>query len=225
HTLWISSTIWDRVTPFRKLAREARVVIHQEPPEALDRKSNGIRHQGMIGEGSEIAYVELTTFFPLMNAKKNQVLLVALDGIMDPQNLGAILRTCAAAGVDGVILPERRSASLTESAVRASAGTAGRVPIARVTNLGRALDDLKDAGAWIYGLSSGEETDSYLNEAFDRSLVLVIGSESEGLHKKISERCDRRLRIPMPGFTESLNASAAAAIALFRVLAVRTKSP
>lgn len=103
----------------------------------------------MIGEGSEIGYVELDTFFPLMAVKKDRVLLVALDGIMDPQNLGAILRTCSAAGVDGVILPERRSASITESAIRASAGTAGRVPIARVNNLGRALDDLKDAGAWI----------------------------------------------------------------------------
>jgi 23S rRNA (guanosine2251-2'-O)-methyltransferase len=225
HTLWISSTIWDRVSPFRKLAREARVVIHQEPPEALDRKSNGVKHQGMIGEGSEIGYVELDTFFPLMVVKKDRVLLVALDGIMDPQNLGAILRTCSAAGVDGVILPERRSASITESAIRASAGTAGRVPIARVNNLGRALDDLKDAGAWIFGLSSGNETDNYLDESFDRSVVLVIGSEGEGLHQKISERCDRLLRIPMPGSTESLNASAATAIALFRVLAVRTKSP
>lgn len=123
--------------------------------------------------------------FPLMAVKKDRVLLVALDGIMDPQNLGAILRTCSAAGVDGVILPERRSASITESAIRASAGTAGRVPIARVNNLGRALDDLKDAGAWIFGLSSGNETDNYLDESFDRSVVLVIGSEGEGLHQKL----------------------------------------
>ncbi len=225
HTLWISSTIWDRVRPFRQIARKARVVIHQEPPEALDRKSHGVRHQGMIGEGSEIDYVELDSFFSLIPVKKDHVLLVALDGIMDPQNLGAILRTCSAAGVDGVILPERRSASITESTIRASAGTAGQVPIARVTNLGRALDDLKAAGAWIYGLSSGNETINYLSETFDRPLVLVVGSEGEGLHQKISERCDRLLHIPMPGFTESLNASAATAIALFRVLAVREKSP
>ncbi len=224
HTLWISSTIWNRVDSFRKLARKSRVVIHQEPLEALERRSNGLKHQGMIGEGSEIAFVELASFFPLMVTKKDQVLLIALDGIMDPQNLGAILRTCSAAGVDGVILPERRSAGITESAIRASAGTAGRVPISRVTNLGRAIDELKSAGAWIYGLSSGDKTENYLNESFDRSVVLIMGSEGDGLHQKIAERCDRLLHIPMPGSTESLNASAATAVALFRVLAARTKA-
>lgn len=123
--------------------------------------------------------------------------------------------------MDGVILPERRSAQVNETVVRASAGTAGRVPVARVVNLGRALDDLKEAGAWLYGLAAGPGSVDYLGEAFDRATVLVMGAEGEGLHQKIAERCDLRLSIPMPGQVESLNVSAAAAIALFRVLAVR----
>ncbi|HET8901428.1 MAG TPA: 23S rRNA (guanosine(2251)-2'-O)-methyltransferase RlmB [Holophagaceae bacterium] len=153
--------------------------------------------------------------------KSAAALVLVLDGITDPHNLGAVLRSAAAAGVDGVVLPERRSAQVNETVVRASAGTAGRVPVARVVNLGRALDDLKDAGGWIYGLAAGSGSVDYLEEPFDRATVLVMGAEGEGLHQKIAERCDRLLRIPMPGEVESLNVSAAAAVALFRVIAVR----
>jgi 23S rRNA (guanosine2251-2'-O)-methyltransferase len=110
---------------------------------------------------------------------------------------------------------------VNETVVRSSAGTAGRVPLVRVVNLGRALDDLKDAGAWIYGLAAGPGSRDYLEEPFDRPTVLVLGSEGEGLHQKIQERCDGLLRIPMPGGIESLNVSAAAAVMLFRVLARR----
>jgi 23S rRNA (guanosine2251-2'-O)-methyltransferase len=123
--------------------------------------------------------------------------------------------------VDAVVFTERRSAQVNETVVRASAGTAGRVPLVRVVNLGRALDDLKSAGCWIYGLAAGPASHDYLREPFDRSTVLVMGSEGEGLHQKIAERCDSLLQIPMPGGIESLNVSAAAAVMLFRVLAQR----
>ena len=136
-------------------------------------------------------------------------------------DLGAILRSAAAAGVDGVVLPERRSAAVNETVVRASAGTAGRVPVCRVVNLSRTLEDLKAAGLWIYGLALGESSRDYLLEAFDRPTGLVMGAEGEGLHQKIREHCDGLLHIPMPGGVESLNVSAAAAVTLFRVLARR----
>jgi 23S rRNA (guanosine2251-2'-O)-methyltransferase len=141
--------------------------------------------------------------------------------VTDPNNFGAVLRSAAAAGADGVLFPERRSAQINETVIRASAGTAGRIPLVRVVNLGRALDDLKEAGCWIYGLSASPSSHDYLEESFDRSTVLVLGSEGEGLHQKIEERCDALLRIPMPGGIESLNVSAAAAVMLFRVLAQR----
>lgn len=221
HTLWIAPAAWGRVARLVSEARNAGVVLRREPMEALDRRSQGQRHQGVLGEGGAFAYTPFEDLPEALRARGDAALLLALDGVTDPHNLGAVLRSAAGAGVDGVILPERRSAAVNETVIRASAGTAGRVPVCRVVNLGRALDELKEAGAWIYGLAAGEGSRSYLDEAFDRPTVLVMGAEGEGLHLKIRERCDGLLHIPMPGGIESLNVSAAAAVALFRVLARR----
>jgi 23S rRNA (guanosine2251-2'-O)-methyltransferase len=205
----------------RESARAQSVVVHKEPADSLDRRAEGQRHQGVLGEGSGLALAPLETLLELPADKGAAALVLVLDGITDPHNFGAILRSAAAAGVDGVIFPERRSAQPNEVVARSSAGTAGRVPLVRVANLGRTLDDLKEAGFWIYGLDGGNQVSDYLLESFDRPTVLVLGSEGEGLHAKIRERCDHLLRIPMPGGTESLNVSAAAAVVLFRVLAAR----
>lgn len=221
HTVWIAPAAFARLAPFISAARAAGVVIHREPMEGLDRRSQGQRHQGVLGEGGAFAYADFGDLLARVRDRGEAALVLALDGVTDPHNLGAILRSAAAAAVDGVVLPERRSAAVNETVIRASAGTAGRVPVCRVVNLGRALDDLKEAGAWIYGLAGGEGSRDYLDEAFDRATVLVMGAEGEGLHLKIRERCDGLLRIPMPGGVESLNVSAAAAVALFRVLARR----
>jgi len=221
HSLWVAPAAFGRVSKLVSLAREAGVVVHREPMEGLDRRSQGQRHQGVLGEGGPFAYASFEDLLSVIPARGEATLLLALDGITDPHNLGAILRSAAAAAVDGVILPERRSAMVNETVIRASAGTAGRVSVCRVVNLGRALDELKEAGAWIYGLAAGEGSRDYLLEAFDRATVLVLGAEGEGLHLKIRERCDGLLHIPMPGGTESLNVSAAAAVSLFRVLAQR----
>jgi 23S rRNA (guanosine2251-2'-O)-methyltransferase len=189
--------------------------------DSLDRRAQGQRHQGVLGEGEALAFTSQERMLELVRDRGDQALVLALDGVTDPHNLGAILRSAAGAGVDAVVFPERRSAQVNETVVRASAGTAGRVPLCRVVNLGRALDDLKDAGAWIYGLTAGPASRDYLEESFGGATVLVLGSEGEGLHQKIEERCDGLLRIPMPGAIESLNVSAAAAVMLFRVLARR----
>jgi 23S rRNA (guanosine2251-2'-O)-methyltransferase len=193
--------------------------------ESLDRRSQGLRHQGVLGEGGPFVYAAFEDLAATVREKGDAALVLALDGITDPHNLGAILRSAAAAAVDGIVLPERRSAMVNETVIRASAGTAGRVPVCRVVNLGRALDDLKEAGAWIYGLAAGTGSRDYLEEAFDRGVVLVLGAEGEGLHQKIRERCDGLLHIPMPGGIDSLNVSAAAAVTLFRVLARRATGP
>lgn len=221
HALWVAPAAMGRVSRLIAEARAAGVVVHREPMEALDRRSQGLRHQGVLGEGGAFAYGEFDTLVEVVRSKGAAALVLALDGVTDPHNLGAILRSAAGAAVDGVVLPERRSASVNETVVRASAGTAGRVPVCRVVNLGRALDELKEAGAWVYGLAAGSESRNYLAEPFDRATVLVLGAEGEGLHLKIRERCDGLLHIPMPGGIESLNVSAAAAVTLFRVLARR----
>jgi len=221
HGLWIAPAAFGRVAKLISEARSAGVVIHREPMESLDRRSQGQRHQGVLGEGGPFVYAEFEDVAAAVKIKGDAALVLALDGITDPHNLGAILRSAAAAAVDGVLLPERRSAAVNETVIRASAGTAGRVPVCRVVNLGRALDDLKEAGAWIYGLETGEGSRDYLEERFDRATVLIMGAEGEGLHLKIRERCDGLLHIPMPGGIESLNVSAAAAVTLFRVVARR----
>jgi 23S rRNA (guanosine2251-2'-O)-methyltransferase len=221
HVLRIAPAAWERCSKLRVLAREAGVVIHKEPMDSLDRRSQGQRHQGVVGEGESLAFSNLEDLAQRLGERGSAGLVLALDGVTDPHNFGAILRSAAGAGVDAVIFPERRSAQVNETVIRASAGTAGRVPLVRVVNLGRTLDDLKQMGYWIYGLAAGASSRDYLEEPFDRATVLVLGSEGEGLHQKIAERCDALLRIPMPGGIESLNVSAAASVMLFRVVAQR----
>lgn len=220
-TLRVASTVWARYEELRKEARAAGVVIHREPMDSLDRRAQGQRHQGLLGEGEDIGFATMESLVSVVAQKKDKALVLALDGITDAHNFGAILRSAAAAGVDGVIFPERRSAQINDVVIRASAGTAGQLRLVRVVNLGRALDEMKEAGAWVYGMAAGPKSQDYLKERFDRSVVIVMGAEGEGLHAKIAERCDGLLRIEMPGKIESLNVSAATAIVLFRALAVR----
>ncbi len=221
HVLRMAPTVWGRFANLRETARSAGVVVHQEPMESLDRRAEGVRHQGVLGEGAALRLQEMPELLDRVRERGNSALVLVLDGITDPHNLGAILRSAAGAAVDGILFPERRSAQVNDTVVRASAGTAGRVPLVRVVNLGRALDDLKEAGVWIYGLAAGPQSRDYRLESFRGPTALVLGSEGEGLHQKISERCDQLLEIPMPGGIESLNVSATAAICLFRVLAMR----
>jgi len=155
HTLWVAPAAFGRVAKLLAGAHAADVVVHREPMESLDRRSQGLRHQGVLGEGGPFVYGDFEALAATVRGKGDAALVLALDGITDPHNLGAILRSAAAAAVDGIVLPERRSAMVNETVIRASAGTAGRVPVCRVVNLGRALDDLKEAGAWIYGLAAG----------------------------------------------------------------------
>jgi 23S rRNA (guanosine2251-2'-O)-methyltransferase len=190
----------------------------------LDRRAEGQRHQGVIGEGVGIHFTEMPDFLKTLRNRGSDGLVLLLDGITDPHNFGAILRSAAAANVDAVLFQERRSAQVNESVIRASAGTAGKVPLVRVVNLGRAIDDLKESGVWVFGMSASfDKCNNYLNEKFDTATAIVLGSEGEGLRLKIEERCDSLLKIEMPGQIESLNVSAATAVILFRVLARREK--
>ena len=222
-TLRIAPPAWERCAKLRLAAREQGVVVHREPMDSLDRRTQGERHQGVLGEGEAITLGSMADLAARVKEKGSAALVLALDGITDPHNFGAILRSAAGAGVDGVVFPERRSAQVNETVMRASAGTAGRIPLVRVVNLTRALEDLKEAGAWIYGLAAGEASRDYLEEPFDRATVLVLGSEGEGLHQKLQEHCDGLLAIPMPGGIESLNVASAAAIMLFRAVAQRSQ--
>lgn len=222
--LRIAPSVWDRVSILRESAKSAGAVIHKEQMESLDRRSEGKRHQGIIGEGIGIKLTPMQELLKILELRGSRGLVLLLDGITDSNNFGAILRSATAANVDAVIFPERRSAQINEAVVRASAGTAGVVPLVRVVNLGRVIDALKEINFWVYGMSVSEDNCSnYLNEKFDTATAIVLGSEGNGLRHKILERCDSLLKIGMPGKTESLNVSATAAITLFRILAVREK--
>jgi len=223
-TLRVAPAAWGRLAALRERAASVGVSVQREPMEALDRRVSGQRHQGVVGEGEDLRFTEMADLLLRLRGRGNDGLVLILDGVTDPHNFGAVLRSAAAANADGVVFPERRSARINETVVRSSAGTAGRVPLVRVVNLGRAIDELKEAGLWVFGMSaSAPKSVDYLDERFDRASAIVLGAEGEGLHLKIEERCDALLKISMPGGTDSLNVSATAAVVLFRALACREK--
>jgi 23S rRNA (guanosine2251-2'-O)-methyltransferase len=197
-----------RIQEIIDLCRQHKVALRFEPREALDRASGGsARHQGVLAFGAEKRY---DSFDEILG----QDLILVLDGVEDPHNLGAILRTASAAGAGAVIIPERRAVGVTETVAKAAAGALEHVPIVRVTNIAQSLEKLKKSGYWIYGLD--ERGDRLYNEAaFDPKSVLVLGAEGHGLHDNVRKACDFLLRIPMSGPIPSLNVSVAAGIVLF----------
>jgi 23S rRNA (guanosine2251-2'-O)-methyltransferase len=182
----------------------------------LDRMTGGVLHQGVGIQVPPFAYED---FDDLVAASAEQAapLLVALDGVTDPRNLGAVVRSAAAFGADGVFLPERRASGMTPTAWRTSAGAAARLPVAQVTNLTRSLKRCQDNGFTVVGLDADGATNLYDLEAAVGPLVVVVGSEGRGLSRLVAETCDLRVAIPMVSAVESLNASVAAAVTLAEV--------
>ncbi|WP_422737218.1 23S rRNA (guanosine(2251)-2'-O)-methyltransferase RlmB [Micromonospora sp. WMMD729] len=182
----------------------------------LDRMTGGVLHQGV---GLQVPPFAYQPFEDMVAASLEQQapLLVALDGVTDPRNLGAVIRSAAAFGAQGVFVPERRAAGITATAWRTSAGAAARVPVAQVTNLTRSLKACRDAGFMVIGLDADGETDLYDLEAAVGPLVVVVGSEGRGLSRLVGETCDLTVSIPMISEVESLNASVAAAVTLAEV--------
>jgi 23S rRNA (guanosine2251-2'-O)-methyltransferase len=190
------------------LARQRSVPVRFEPREALDRASNSAAHQGVLAFGAAQRYAELDQI------AGDAQLLVVLDGVEDPHNLGAIIRTAHAAGAAAVLVPDRRAAGLTETVAKAAAGALEHLPVVRVGNVSQALEALKGRGFWIYGLDE-RATDLYNETAYARPTVIVLGGEGQGLHQLVKKHCDVLLRIPMAGAISSLNVSVAAGIVLF----------
>lgn len=197
-----------RIQEIVSLCRKQSVPVRFEPREALDRAAKGISHQGVIGFGVVHQYADLDGIAP--GAK----LLVVLDGVEDPHNFGAIIRTAHAAGASGIIVPERRSAPLSETVARVSAGALEYMSIARVTNISRALEQLKQRHFWIYGLDE-RGADAYDGVEYTEPAAIVLGSEGKGLHEGVKKHCDFLVNIPMAGAVSSLNVSVAAGVVLF----------
>lgn len=197
-----------RIQEIIDLCRSQSVPVRFEPRELLDHTSKGVPHQGAIAFGAVHGFVELNDVI------ERGGLLVVLDGVEDPHNLGAIIRTAHAAGATAVVVPERRSAPLSETVERAAAGALEYLPIARITNVSQSLERLKESGFWIYGL---DERGAELYDEVDyvSPTVIVLGGEGKGLHQAVQRHCDVLVRISMAGAVSSLNVSVAAGIVLF----------
>jgi 23S rRNA (guanosine2251-2'-O)-methyltransferase len=197
-----------RIQEIVDLCRAASIPLRFEPREMLDRAAKGVSHQGIVAFGDVHSYVQLNDVI------EDARLLIILDGVEDPHNLGAIIRTAHAAGANAVVVPDRRSAPLTETVARAAAGALEYLPIARVTNITQALERLKQKGFWIYGLDE-RGARLYDEVEYTSPAAIVLGGEGKGLHQGVQKHCDVLVRIPMAGAVSSLNVSVAAGIVLF----------
>jgi 23S rRNA (guanosine2251-2'-O)-methyltransferase len=200
-------------------AERAGVPIRRVPEDELDRESGSSSHQGVVADVSERRMYELSDLVDDAH-EAPPALIVVLDGIEDPHNFGAILRTCDAAGAHGVVRQTRHSAPLTAATSKASAGALAHVKIADVVNVARAIDELKEAGIWTVGLA-GDAPRAYDKMDLSLPIAVVLGAEGTGLRRLVRERCDMLTAIPMKGHVDSLNVSVAAGVVLFEALRQR----
>jgi 23S rRNA (guanosine2251-2'-O)-methyltransferase len=206
------------ITEILKLAREKGVPVHHVPPEKLDTR-DAENNQGVVAEISSARYLELEELWEQVKSVPRP-LIVVLDGIEDPHNLGAIIRNAVAFGADGVVIGKWRSAGLTDTVARTSAGAIEHIPVARVTNIAESISQLKEWGVWVAGADANARPVS--EEKFSFPLALVIGSEGQGLHRLVRERCDLLVAIPQTNNVSSLNASCAAAVLLYEIFQQKT---
>lgn len=209
-----------RVRELSERARELGLRPHARDKAALDRMTGGGRHQGVVARYQAPARRDEAELPGVVAEAGHQALVLVLDGITDPHNLGACLRSAEAAGVTAVVIPRNRAVGITPTVRRASAGAADRVPLYQVTNLARTLKALKDAGLWLVGLADAAAEPLYRTD-LSGPVALVLGSEGAGLRRLTREACDYSASIPMRGAVESLNVSVAAGIALFEALRQR----
>jgi 23S rRNA (guanosine2251-2'-O)-methyltransferase len=214
----------ERLKELLDLAKAGRVPIHRAPRLVLDRMLPGLTHQGVVARTAASGYHdadELLERLELMKNTERQPLVLGLDAIEDPRNLGAILRTAECAGVDGVFIPERRAVGLTATVAKASAGALEHVAVARVTNLVQLIERLKELNIWVVG-ATGDASANYTQWDWTVPSALFLGNEATGLHRLVQERCDTLVRIPVRGRIESLNVSVAAGVILYEALRQRS---
>ncbi|MRG87996.1 23S rRNA (guanosine(2251)-2'-O)-methyltransferase RlmB [Salinibacillus xinjiangensis] len=204
----------------QQLAKKNGIVVQQVPKKKLDQI--GEHHQGVAASIAAYDYASLDDLYDLANNRNETPFFIILDELEDPHNLGSILRTADAVGAHGVIIPKRRSVQLTQTVVKASTGAVEYIPVARVTNIARTIDELKEKNIWVVGTDAkGDEDYRELNG--DMPLALVVGSEGKGISRLVRDKCDWLVRLPMKGKVTSLNASVAASLLMYEVY--RKRSP
>ncbi len=208
-----------RLAELAELARGQGIAVRTVGADVLERIAGGVRHQGIVAHYAAVRGFDEDDLEALVEAAEKPLFLI-LDGVQDPHNLGACLRSAAAAGATAVVIPKDKSAPVNATVRKTSAGAADRIPVVRVTNLARALDTLKQAGVWLVGLA-GEAGQGLYASDLRGAIGIVMGGEGDGMRRLTRERCDFLVRIPMPGEIESLNVSVAAGIALFEAVRQR----
>jgi 23S rRNA (guanosine2251-2'-O)-methyltransferase len=215
-----------RLSELFSLARENHIPFQRLPRQNLSKfVEPGTNHQGVMAFVSAASYYESEKLLNEISQKieaGEKPLVVILDGVEDPRNLGAILRTCECAGITGVFIPERRAVGLTDTAAKSSAGATEYVKVAKVTNLNNLIEDLKKRRIWVVG-TSVETSQNYSDWDWDQPTALVMGSEGKGLHRLVAENCDALIKIPMQGKIESLNVSVATGVILFEAIRQRVE--
>ena len=207
------------VTAIIAKCRAKGILIKEISPQKLDYYCGGANHQGVAVMFASQEYATVDDMFALAETRGEKPFLIICDEIEDPHNLGAIIRTAEATGVHGVIIPERRSASLNATVAKAACGALEYVPVARVTNIANTIDALKERGVWVFG--GDMDGDDYTNTDFDTPCALVIGNEGKGIGALTAKKCDAILSLPMLGKINSLNASVAAGILMYEVVRSR----
>jgi len=209
-----------RLDALVNLCREAKIRVTTEPREQLTRHARTDQHQGVVAFLRERKLLALEDLLDAPVGRSGHRFFLALDGVEDPHNLGALIRTADGAGIDGVVLPERRSAPLNATVAKSSAGASEHVRVAQVVNLTRALEAMKQRNVWIVGLDERGSPD-YDRFDFRQDCCLVLGSEGSGLHDLVKRTCDHLLRIPMAGSVSSLNVSVAGAVVMYEAMRQR----
>ena len=213
--IWLAADRQDqRVDAILTAAREQGIVVHKAERETLDKIAPEVQHQGCAARCKPLESLDEKGLLDLVENLDEPAFLLILDGVQDPHNLGACLRTAEAAGVHAVVAPKDRASGLTATAVKISSGAAERVPFAQVTNLSRLMKDLQQLGVWLVGTSGGAEQSAFEVD-LKGPVAIVLGAEGKGIRRLTRENCDQVIYIPMRGEAESLNVSVAAGVCLF----------
>ncbi|MDP5276862.1 23S rRNA (guanosine(2251)-2'-O)-methyltransferase RlmB [Chengkuizengella axinellae] len=221
HKIWIADqTQKSSIHQILSEAKTSGTILQYVDKKKLEQMVPGVKHQGVVAQVASYQYAELDDLLAAAADKDENPFFLILDEIEDPHNLGSILRSCDCTGVHGVIIPKRRSAGLTASVSKTSAGAVEHIPVARVTNLGQTIDKLKKQGIWIAGADVSAEQNIYRTD-FTLPIGIVIGNEHKGIGRLIKEKCDFLIKLPMFGRINSLNASVAAGVIMYEVVRQR----
>ncbi|MFD3261737.1 23S rRNA (guanosine(2251)-2'-O)-methyltransferase RlmB [Paenibacillus lentus] len=221
--IWVAEGAQKHLTqPIIAEAKKHGVIVQFVDKRKLDQMAPGLQHQGVVAQVAPYAYVEIEDLLQKAEERGEPPFLLILDEIEDPHNLGSILRTAECTGVHGVIIPKRRSASITATVSKTSAGAVEYVPVARVTNLAQTMELLKESGVWIVGTDVDAQQEMYAaGQVLTGAVAIVIGNENKGMGRLVREKCDVLLKLPMAGRLNSLNASVAAGVMMYEVLRKR----